>query len=284
MPITHTPLRYPGGKTRLSPYLKEIFAKNSLVDGHYIEPYAGGAGLAIALLINGVARYIHLNDLDSSIFAVWHTILNETERLCRYISDVKVDMKEWEVQKKVQEKKESVDLFTLGISTFFLNRTNHSGIISGGVIGGKKQKGNYKLDARFNKKALIKKIRLIAFYKSKIHLYNEDAVDFIRDTVCQLPLNSLVNLDPPYYVKGQALYQNFYEHDDHEVISKIISKLPQYWIVTYDNVEQIRFMYSSFSLIEYKLYYSAQNRYRGKEILIADPRLKLPPNEMLEAA
>lgn len=284
MPTTHTPLRYPGGKTRLAPYVTGIFTENSLVDGHYVEPYAGGAGLAVSLLVNGYARYIHLNDIDPSIFAVWHSIVNETEALCKYIHDVNINLEEWHKQKQLQEEKKSIDLLTLGISTLFLNRTNRSGIISGGVIGGKKQNGNYKIGVRFNKKTLIKKIELIAFYKSRIRIYNSDALSFIKNIVPKLPQKSLVNLDPPYYVKGQALYQNFYTHADHKNISNAIPTLQQYWIITYDNVAPIRDLYSKFSIIEYKLSYSVQKKYQGKEILVVDPRLILPKQKLLLAA
>ena len=284
MPITHTPLRYPGGKTRLAPYVTGIFTENLLVDGHYVEPYAGGAGLAVSLLVNGYARYIHLNDIDPSIFAVWHSIVNETEALCKYIHDVNINLEEWHKQKQIQEEKKSIDLLTLGISTLFLNRTNRSGIISGGVIGGKKQNGNYKIGVRFNKKTLIKKIELIAFYKSRIRIYNSDALSFIKNIVPKLPQKSLVNLDPPYYVKGQALYQNFYTHADHKNISNAIPTLQQYWIITYDNVAPIRDLYSMFSIIEYKLSYSVQKKYQGKEILVVDPRLILPKQKLLLAA
>jgi DNA adenine methylase len=284
MPTTHTPLRYPGGKTRLAPYVTGIFTENSLVDGHYVEPYAGGAGLAVSLLVNGYARYIHLNDIDPSIFAAWHSIVNETEALCKYIHDVNINLEEWHKQKQIQEEKKSIDLLTLGISTLFLNRTNRSGIISGGVIGGKNQNGNYKIGVRFNKKTLIKKIELIAFYKSRIRIYNSDALIFIKNIVPKLPQKLLVNLDPPYYVKGQALYQNFYTHADHKNISNAIPTLQQYWIITYDNVAPIRDLYSKFSIIEYKLSYSAQKKYQGKEILVVDPRLILPKQKLLLAA
>lgn len=283
MPTTHTPLRYPGGKTRLTPYVTEIFTENSLVDGHYIEPYAGGAGLAISLLVNGYARYLHLNDISPSIYAIWHSILNETESVCKYINDVDINMDEWKKQKQIQNENDSSDILSLGLSTLFLNRTNRSGILSAGVIGGNNQTGNYKIDARFNKKALIKKIKLIAFYKSRIKVYNKDAVQFIKETVSKLPQKSLVNLDPPYYIKGQALYPNFYTPKDHKIISEIIRSLEQYWIITYDNVEPIRELYSRFTFLEYKLSYSVQNKYRGKEILIADPRLQLPSNKLLMA-
>lgn len=284
MPITHTPLRYPGGKTRLFPYVSELCRFNNIIDGHYVEPYAGGAGLAISLLVNAEVRYLHLNDLDYSIYALWHSILHNSEALCNYIESVDITMDEWKKQKEIQKNKHKHDEITLGISTLFLNRTNRSGILKGGVIGGNKQSGNYKIDARFNKKDLIRKIKLIAFYKSKINLHNLDAVDFLKEEVSNLPLNTLVNLDPPYYVKGQALYQNYYEHSDHVNISKIMKDLKQYWIITYDNVAPIKELYESYSPIEYSLSYSVQKTYKGKEVLIADPRLLLPNVKILDAA
>lgn len=284
MPRTHTPLRYPGGKTKLFPYVSEIFKCNYIVDGHYVEPYAGGAGLAISLLVNGLARYLYLNDLDYSIYAFWHSVLYETDNICKYIKDVDINMREWEKQKEIQLNKNSHDTFKLGVSTLFLNRTNRSGILKGGVIGGKKQTGNYKIDARFNKKDLIRKIRLIAFYKSKIKLYNCDAIEFIHTQIPKLPSNTIINLDPPYYLKGQGLYQNYYEHSDHEKICKAIEEIKQYWIITYDNVEPIKELYKKYMPIEFKLNYSARKVYRGKEVLIADPKLTLPDLNILLAA
>jgi DNA adenine methylase len=283
MPITPSPLRYPGGKTKLTPYLKEIIFKNALFDGHYIEPYAGGAGLAINLLLKGYTRFIHLNDLDRSIYAFWYTVLNYTEELCEYIDQVDISFGEWEKQREIQSNKVNEDLLTLGISTFFMNRTNRSGIVSGGVIGGYGQTGKYKLDARFNKSGLIKKIRMIAFYKSRITISNEDAMFFLENRLPFFPEHAIVNFDPPYYVKGQMLYQNSYDHSDHYEISKKIPKIKQYWIITYDNVEPIKELYSEFLSVEYQLLYTAQKRYRGKEILIADPRLLLPSDKVLLA-
>ena len=282
MALFPTPFRYPGGKTKLFPYVAEIFIENNLLDGHYVEPYAGGAGLAMSLLFTGYARYLHLNDLDRSIYAVWHCILNETEQLCRYIQDVSINMTEWNRQKEIQKNKDTESLLSLGLSTLFLNRTNRSGVIGGGVIGGNNQKGNYKIDARFNKKTLIAQIQNIAFYKKRIRLSNIDAKIFLLDHVAGLPQKTLVNLDPPYYRKGKDLYKNSYRHNDHREISKTVPMLKQHWIITYDNVEPIKSLYSRYTPLEFKLTYSVNKKYKGKEILIADPRLKLPAKELLD--
>jgi len=283
MPVTYSPLRYPGGKTKLTQYLQEIIFKNSLFDGYYIEPYAGGAGLALSLLLKGSVRFIHLNDLDRSIYAFWYCVLNETDSICDYIDKVNITMGEWKRQKEIQLRKDKAGILELGLSTLFLNRTNRSGIILGGVIGGKNQTGKYKIDARFNKTDLIEKIRLIAFYKSRISISNDDALLFLENRLQSFPDNAIVNLDPPYYVKGQMLYQNAYEHSDHYMISKKVPKIKQYWVITYDNVAPIKKLYSKFTFIEYKLSYTAQKRYKGKEVLIADPRLLLPPEKLLLA-
>ena len=73
-------------------------------------------------------------------------------------------MKEWEKQKRIYENTRSE--FLLGFATFFLNRTNYSGVITGGPIGGFEQKGQWKIDARFNKKSLIDRIERISYFKS----------------------------------------------------------------------------------------------------------------------
>ncbi|MEW2639883.1 DNA adenine methylase, partial [Vibrio cholerae] len=79
MPVTPSPLRYPGGKTAITPMVSDIIGANNLRSAHYVEPYAGGAGLALSLLFNKVVPHIHLNDLDLSIWAFWYSILNHTE-------------------------------------------------------------------------------------------------------------------------------------------------------------------------------------------------------------
>ena len=271
-----TPLRYPGGKRRLSNFMKLVFAENSLFDGHYVEPYAGGAGLALSLLFSEFASQIHINDLDKSVYCFWRSVLFETEALCNLIESTEVTINEWHNQKAVQENLDSATCLKIGFSTFFLNRTNRSGILKGGVIGGKKQDGPYKLDARFNKTTLSERIRKIARFRSRISLYNLDAADLLNEVVPSLPLKTLVYLDPPYYVKGQGLYRNFYNHEDHEEIAELLNKLKRRWIVTYDHSPEICQMYSKFRQRSYKLSYSAAERYKGSEVMFFSDDLRVP--------
>jgi DNA adenine methylase len=271
-----SPLRYPGGKRKLANFIKLIFHENDLLDGEYAEPYAGGASVALALLFDEYVRTVYINDLDYAVYAFWYSVLNETEILCRLIDDTPVTVDEWKRQKHVQDDP-NASLLELGFSTFFLNRTNRSGIIGGGVIGGKHQTGKWKLDARYNKVNLNSRIRKIARYRNRIHLHNLDASDFIRNVLPSLSERTLVYLDPPYFVKGQQLlYANYYSPKDHKAVAGLVHNVQQHWIVSYDDVSEARMLYDGFRYRSYGLNYSAQDRYRGAEIMFFCDDLDIP--------
>jgi DNA adenine methylase len=275
-----TPLRYPGGKGKLTPFIKLIFEQNNLLDGHYAEPYAGGAGIALNLLILGYASCIHLNDIDPSVFAFWHSAINATDELCQKIRDVKLNMTEWRKQKAIQREPNNHSLIELGFSTFFLNRTNRSGILNGGVIGGNNQTGEWKMDARFNKADLCRRIEKIALYRSHIRLYNLDAADMITGVLPSLPQKTLVYLDPPYYAKADRLYKNYYKHDDHVMIANLVEqKITIPWIVSYDHMPEIVKMYNGFPKIFYGMNYSAASSYEGCEVMFFSKKLAIPDVE-----
>jgi DNA adenine methylase len=273
----YSPLRYPGGKRKLSNYIKLVVAQNGLLGRHYVEPYAGGAAVALALLFEGYVSHIHINDLSRSVYAFWYTVLNETDLLCFRIQSVVVTMDEWYRQRGVQEEAHKASLLDLGFSTFFLNRTNRSGIILGGVIGGKGQEGPYKLDARYNVENLIDRIRRVASHRDQISIYNEDAADFIGNILPGVPGDALVYLDPPYYSKGKDLYESNYDYGDHRTISELVANIQQSWIVTYDNVPEIIDLYGDYSRIVYHFHYSAADRYRGSEVMFFGDGLSIPP-------
>lgn len=248
---------------------------NKLVGGHYAEPFAGGAGVAVSLLALEYASHVHINDLNRSVHAFWASVLQETDELCRLISRTRVSITQWHRQREVQTDA-SASTLELGFSTFFLNRVNRSGIILGGVIGGKAQTGDWRLDARYNKRDLIDRVRRIGEMRDRISLYNLDAAALIRDVLPTLPSKLLCYLDPPYYVKGKGLYEDHYEHQDHALIAEAVSQVKQPWIVSYDNVPAIRSLYAKYSMRTFGLRYSAQARYEGSEVMFFAPGLKIP--------
>lgn len=244
------------------------------LSGDYLEPYAGGAGVALDLLFNGYCKNIHINDFDVAIYNFWKSITEDTEGFLKKVVDTDVTIEEWFKQKEVLANPEIHSTLEHGFSTFFLNRTNRSGILKGGVIGGKTQSGEYKLDARFNKVDLVKRIEMIGQFAKHINVYNKDAVELLNEVDSLLPPDSLIYLDPPYYVKGQGLYRNFYMHEDHVQIRKALDSVKTNWIVSYDNCQEIKDIYTGYAQDDYVLNYSAYHKMKGSEVMIYGPSIK----------
>ncbi len=264
-----TPLRYPGGKGRLGAWLAQLLRANRISGGWYVEPYAGGAGAALLLLSRGYVDHIVLNDLDPVVHAFWWSVLNDTKAFLSLLQSTPVNMTTWETQRKIHQNPENFSATEVGFATFFLNRTNRSGILKGGVIGGKKQKGPWLMDARFNKHELTSRIETVASLKRHISLYQEDAVDLISGISGDLPARSLTYLDPPYYHKGSQLYRNHYQPADHATIAKAIKKFKAPWLVTYDNCPEIQALYYDCRSVEFSLHYSTHiGRPLATEIMI----------------
>lgn len=267
-----SPLRYPGGKNKTYEYIKKLVEVNNI--STYIEPFAGGAAVALRLLLNNDVKKIIINDYDRSIFSLWNVIVHDSENLIELILNTPITIDEWYKQKEIQSKKENIDELSLAFSTLFLNRTNRSGIIKAGVIGGKDQSGKYKLDCRFNKKKIIEKINNIAKQKHRIEIYNMDAQEFIVQII-KKTRKSLTFFDPPYYEKGPDLYTNFYTHQDHVNLAHTINKemKNRYWILTYDISEQIEELYNKYNMIKYYLNYSIATPMKGQEFLFYSKKL-----------
>ncbi len=265
----YSPLRYPGGKNKLAKLIAQICLDNN-INGHYVEPYAGGAAVALYLLIERKMKRITINDYDKSIYAFWYSVLNHTKKLCKLIEETPVTIKEWEKQKGIQKRKDKASLLTLGFSTLFLNRTNISGIINAGPIGGIKQRGRYKLNCRFNKEEIIRRIKLISSFKDQISLFNLDAIELIKIIKEESNnTNTIFYFDPPYLIKGPTLYMNFYKKDDHKKVAQEIKKIRRiHWIISYDDVEEIRKIYKwTKNRLNLNITHTANKPKVGKEIL-----------------
>ena len=276
MPTTLSPLRYPGGKTVLYDRITDVLLRNSMSGSTYIEPFAGGCGLALKLLFNGDVLDIVINDFDYAIYCIWNNILCHSEEYVSAIDGLDISIGEWEKQKDMYINKDSHTGFEIGVAALFLNRTNHAGVIKGGPIGGKLQNSKYRLDCRFNKKSIIEKIKLIADYSDRIKLFNLDVIDFIDEAVLRSSKNSFIYFDPPYIQKGPALYQNYFTKSDHAALSdKITSSLKEYkWVVTYDDAPLVDELYTGCNKEVFTLPYSAGNTKTGTEIMIYSNMLK----------
>lgn len=275
MPVTYSPLRYPGGKTQLAPFVLDVIQANGLYQGVYCEPFAGGAGVAWQLLLDGHVSEVWINDLDPAIHAFWSAVLADTDALCELVESSPVTIEEWHLQKAILQDDKSTQL-QRGFATLFMNRTNRSGILKGGVIGGLGQTGNYTLDCRFNRKELVRKIKRIGSYREVIRLSRLDAAECLKEWDKTLPKRALINIDPPYFAQGQALYLNFYEAKDHADLARVVRGLRHQWMVTYDNVPEISTLYRGLPQHTSSLIYYAQIKRRANELMVLSPSLALP--------
>lgn len=278
-PARFTPLRYPGGKGKLAGFMKAVIEANGLQDGTYVEPFAGGAGIAMDLLLNEYVQDVWINDISRPVAAFWRCVLDDTEYLMRRVKTTRLTMRTWSRQKNILRRQEEHDDRTLGFATFFLNRTNRSGLLNGGVIGGRSQEGQWKIDARFNRIDLIARIEAIARMRRRISLSCQDAEDFVRENLRAFPRETLLYLDPPYYRKGKDLYYDYYEHEDHVAIASLMKRTlkGRNWIVSYDDSPEVRRLYESFRGVTYGVGYSARDIRKGREVMFFSPELTIPP-------
>ena len=264
MAKVYTPLRYPGGKSALAEFVWHTIELNGFTEIPYCEPFAGGAGVAMNLLLQGKVKSVILNDLDTGIYSIWYAIFNDTEWLIEAINNTEITLAVREQQKKVyNELKDSYGYSRdLAFATFFLNRVNYSGILTGGPIGGKEQKGKYKLDCRFNKESLIGKIKEIAKYRDNVQLFHMDAIELLKNQS-----NIFVFADPPYWQAGDMLYEASVEHSK---LAKVLCDSKDiHWIATYDNNINVTNVYEEYGAHSklFELQYSASRKRKELECM-----------------
>jgi DNA adenine methylase len=268
-----SPLRYPGGKSALYMRLRQVIRSNGLAGCTYVEPYAGGAGAGLGLLVTGQVARVVINDLDPAIFAFWKLLATKPGLLREKIQAAELHPKEWAEQREAYRTADRSDYDTLGYATFYLNRTSRSGVLNAGPIGGHDQSGNYKIDARFNREALSERIRILSLYASRIVVSSKDGKEVIEKYASRS--NTFIYADPPYFEKARGLYMNSFSLADHEALADVLNSHAQRsWILTYDNAVKVSELYSDRRRYEFELYYSAHRARRAKEIVVLSDALK----------
>ncbi len=276
-----SPLRYPGGKYKISKLVALLIGKLDIPCRTYVEPFAGGAGVALDLLFSGYVERIVINDSDKAIYSIWRAITTENAQFLDKMMATNVTLEEWQRQREIyygDNKRYSLDF---AFSAFFLNRTNHSGILSAGPIGGQEQ-NDWKLDVRFVKDKLARQIIRIGERKNDIKVCNRDVMTFIRNNLQRMEQDAFVYFDPPYYKKGRKLYKNFFTPELHRALHDLIrTDVLQDWIVSYDDVAEIRDIYDDYPSRTFSLDYSLANNGKGREIMYFKTREMMPTSEEL---
>jgi DNA adenine methylase len=276
-----SPLRYPGGKSSVAPFLAKTVELNALHNGIYIEPFAGGAGAALKLLFSETVSLIYLNDKDRLVYSFWKSILEHTDDFLRALSTCKVNVRTWKKQREITRNPSEYSVLEVGFATFFLNRCNHSGVLNGGPIGGLRQTGDYKISARFNRIELARRIERIHLYRERIRISRADAITFMEKLFLDKnmePSKCLIYLDPPYLDKAQRLYPLYFRTHDHVRLAKFLASKGEgdfRWIISYDDATPIRRLYTA-SKRRVIRNYSLHSARVGRELLISSPNCVLP--------
>lgn len=261
-----SPLRYPGGKGALYSRLRKVIRENNVAGCTYVEPFAGGAGAGLGLLVTGQVSKIVINDLDPAIHAFWTSLVADPDAMIARIKKVPLSVKEWRRQKKIYSSGDA-DMSSLGFATLYLNRTNRSGVLNGGPIGGLDQTGNYLIDARFNREGLAERVRTLGLFRDKIIVTSLDGRSVARKYASQP--NTFVYVDPPYFEKAGSLYMNYFRADDHAALAKDLNaKADGHWLLTYDAVPQVDALYGDRRIRRFGLNYSAHRVTKATEVAV----------------
>lgn len=275
-----SPLRYPGGKGRLAPYLARVLASQSATIETYCEPYAGGAGAGLQLLTDGHVSRLIINDLNPGIAAFWRSVFFQTDAFIALVADCAVDIHNWHRQRTVYRTPPEHDDLALGFATFYLNRTNRSGILGARPIGGLEQTGNWLIDARFNKPDLIERILNLRRLAAQVDVRQERAVELIR-TLNRRKRPVLMYVDPPYVLPGEGLYMTDHSWPEHEKLERVLTKSPHPWMLTYDADDQTRELYRDFRCLRFGIAHTAQVQKIGREFMFFSRGLRVPDRHVM---
>lgn len=269
-----SPLRYPGGKAKMAPFLEAVIKSQPKRPAVYAEPYAGGAGAAFHLLMNEVVDTIALNDLNDGVASFWRALFWETERLTQAITEIPVDLVTWHRQREIYLDADA-DPFSRGLATFVLNRTNRSGILSARPIGGLEQTGRWKIDARFNKPSLVDRINALAEYRDNVRISQVDGKQFLAD-LDRARESVFFYVDPPYLKQGEDLYLANMTFSDHLDLARTLQRLRSPWVLTYDRDDRVPDeLYTKHACADFTISHTAAQQHIGNEYLVVPSHVRV---------
>lgn len=281
MKPTVTPLRYPGGKTWILPYVKEFLRFHTLNLGTIIEPFAGSASVSIGLLKDGLTEFAYICENDPLITSFWKSALDRNDEFIEVIKHLQISMETWYDFKKyfAEDAYKKYDKIELGVAFLFYNRVNYSGILKAGPIGGRNQLSEYKMHCRFNLDRIVKKLSELRTLADRIQVVPSDGINYIQNYNWSGHDNdTFIYIDPPYYKAGKVLYRNYFKNEEHIKLANVVTKIETPWLVSYDESEFISHLYETSKFQYVYTDYQAGNLRRGiRELLISNR--KIPPTD-----
>ena len=272
------PLRYPGAKSKLYEYVRDLLGQENLHNCTFIEPFAGSCALSLKLLENGDIGHAIVNERDPLIYSFWVSVFEHTDELIDLIENTPITLDQWYhyADYRKPENLFGKTIVEKGFAGLFLNRTNFSGILNANPLGGKAQSSQYTIDCRFNREKLTTSVRQLSLFADKITVCNQDALDFMKHRLKNRKPNSFfVYIDPPYYKAGPELYRYYYTYDDHRALANYIKPKAFPWLISYDDAPEIHELYETSTFVDLHMDYSVHTSRKGSELLISN--LEIPP-------
>lgn len=269
-PHVLSPLRYPGSKQKVIKKIEPYWEAISKMTHEYREPFLGGA--SIFLNLNTEGKTIWLNDKDKNISTFFKVVKDYPREFCELVNKCSPSIKVWKEMRYSEPK----DDLNIAFKTFFLNRTNYSGILNANPIGGYRQKSEYPIDCRWNKEDLVMRIMTSSKLLKDAEITFED---FFYVFIKPSRFNIFFMIDPPYYHKGNSLYEKTMSPDDHKRLRDLLANTEHKFLLTYDNCEEIIDLYKGIPGLYFEetgWYYTTSTaspdngRQVGKEIFISN--------------
>lgn len=240
---SYSPLRYPGGKQNWMPIVLNHWEKHGLKPNVFVEPFAGGAGLSLALIAEGHLKHVVLAEKHYGIRTLLKTLrtLYWNDELMRLFECPNKDDFSWSYSTEQ------------AFLTLHANYTNYQGILHPHARKGENRWDVQKIAKKLRQcHSILKKAR-VEFLEDYTEAFNEfDKLDY-----------GFCFIDPPYYKQGARLYQHSFNDKDHVELCETLQRgnefYPQQWMLAYDNHPRI-----------WELYHWAtiQVHPNGKELII----------------
>lgn len=237
-----SPFRYPGGKTWFVPEARRWLSRLARRPALFIEPFAGGASVGLAVAYEGLARHVILCEKDADVAGVWKVALGEAksvDRLTRAILDF--DCTRTNVEARlVPRSGAGGDVVEAAFRTILRNRVSRGGNMSPGAGLIRDGDGGRGVAARWYPETIVQRILAIQSLRNRMTFVEGDAFDVISQHGGD-PTAAFF-IDPPYTSGPESAGHRLYEHRrvSHPALFEAMATVAGPLLATYDDAATVR--------------------------------------------
>jgi len=260
-----SPLRYPGGKSKAIKFIAPLIPKFD----EFREPFVGGGSVFVYLKQKYPNKKFWINDIYENLYHFWIQAQQNPDELIQQIQYWRDTFKVGkELHKYLLKNIDRFDSLRKAAAFFVFNRITFSGTTESGGFS------NAALHKRFTQSS-IERVKALSYILQNTKITNLDYQQVIEAK----GENVFIFLDPPYYsATKSALYGKngkLHRDFDHERLAEVLKKTKHKWLITYDDSEYIRNLFSFANIKEWSLTYGMRNvgennNQKGYELFISN--------------